>query len=142
MTYSGTGMRPWTSEASIDGKELKIACATRVKAAAGHDLALIWKRLHGKGGPADSDHAKQGRSCMAIPPSDLFVIGHMLMQNLRRRSITFRSCSATSSLRPACRVRQTLARCRWRCRTSSSANGRSRRLQCWLGGQQRFQGDR
>jgi hypothetical protein len=36
---------------SIAGKQHRLAmCASRAEAAAAHDLGLIWKRLHGKGG--------------------------------------------------------------------------------------------
>ena len=42
--------RPWRSTTGIDSKQHQFGgCATRAEAAAAHDLALIWKRLHGKG---------------------------------------------------------------------------------------------
>ena len=48
---SGRAARPWSVKIRIDAKKYGIAsCTTRAEAAAAHDLALIWKRLHGKGG--------------------------------------------------------------------------------------------
>ena len=45
-----SAVRPWRTGTSIDSKQYQLGgCATRAEAAAAHDLALIWKRLHGKG---------------------------------------------------------------------------------------------
>ena len=50
LSSSGTAVRPWRSTTDIDSKQHQLKlCATRTEAAA-HDLALIWKRAHGKGG--------------------------------------------------------------------------------------------
>ena len=49
--FSRAGVGYLTSS-RIDRKLHQLArCATRAEAAAAHDLGLIWKRLHGKGGP-------------------------------------------------------------------------------------------
>jgi hypothetical protein len=48
---SGRAARPWRVDTRIDAKKYGVACCTtRAEAAAAHDLALIWKRLHSKGG--------------------------------------------------------------------------------------------
>jgi hypothetical protein len=46
----GNAERQWYARARIDTKSCPFArCSTRAEAAAAYDLALIWKRLHGKG---------------------------------------------------------------------------------------------
>jgi hypothetical protein len=47
---SNNARLPWCANFIMDGKKYQLGCcATRAEAAAAHDLALIWKRLHGKG---------------------------------------------------------------------------------------------
>ena len=93
-------VRHLASSVSIDNKSQRLCmCSTREEAAAAHDLALIWKRLHGKGGQAAAqvaEHYSRARG-IALPLAEEPL--HVLMQkaSTRRQSSTFRSCWAIGS---------------------------------------------